>query len=404
MGRKMSSQDNLALVHRRMVLLTIAILACLSAIASDIYTPSVPIIAQYMKVHTDLVQLTMAVFLAGVAASQLIYGPISDSWGRKKPLLLGMAIMFVGSTLSYAADDIHTLMWARLIQGLGAGAPACLFRSIFRDAFSGVELVKYGSYLGSILVFVVPVAPVIGGYLQHHFNWQASFMFINAYIALAFCFVVILYHDIKPDKGAQVGGLTKVRASFVQLLSHPHFIGYSMCALLSYGVLFSWVTAAPVLLIKHVGLSPSQFGWVIFASTSVSMAIAGLVNGRLVSSFGMAAMLRLGWRLIILGGLMLALSYALFGLTLWSLIVPICLVLFGNKFTFPCTFSGAMTPFGHMAGYAGALYGTLQITGGAIIGALVAYLPEDTPWPLVGIFVLCPLLCFFIHTYILAKK
>src|SRR3989338_6223909 len=159
----------------------IVLAVCLTQLASDIYAPSLPGIASYFHTNVDLAQWSMAIYMLGVALSQLVYGPLSEGVGRKKPLLTGLIIMIVGTLICLFSPSIKVLILGRLIQGCGAGACAALWRSIFRDLFTGEELSKYGSYLVVFIMFIIPAAPLLGGYLEEFYSWRACFAFMTLY-------------------------------------------------------------------------------------------------------------------------------------------------------------------------------------------------------------------------------
>jgi len=162
----------------------ICLAGCLPLVASDIYAPSLSDIAVKLHTHVNTVQLTMAIYMFGNGLAQLIYGPISEGIGRRTPLLVGMAIMLVGTSICLFANTIQIILAGRFVQGIGAGAASSLWRSMFRDRYQGDELAKYSSYLVVVITFIIPPAPGLGSYLQHYFGWRASFLFVGVYLGV----------------------------------------------------------------------------------------------------------------------------------------------------------------------------------------------------------------------------
>ena len=136
-------------------LFIILLVSCVTGIASDLYAPSMPSISQELDVSIDRVQWSMAIYMLGVSLFQFFYGSLSDIFGRKPILLLGLSVFFVGSLICFFSSDIEWVIFGRFIQGSGAAACAALWRAIFRDVFKSEELAKYGSYLSVIMVFVL---------------------------------------------------------------------------------------------------------------------------------------------------------------------------------------------------------------------------------------------------------
>lgn len=379
------------------LLLTIIVLiACLAGVSSDIYAPSIPAITVDLKTTIDDTQYSMAIFMLGISLSQLIYGPLSDAIGRKGPLITGLLITVVGSFICLTATSISILIAGRFIQGIGAGAGASLWRSIFRDCFSGNLLAKYGAYLSIIIIFVVPAAPTLGAYLQTYFGWRSSFVFLIAYSLITLAIVVCLFKETSIHHHKDRMSLEFFKKSFGQLLKSRIFMGYSLCTFLSYGAFFSWFVVGPVLLIKIVGITPIEFGWITLFGGGISMASASLLNTRIITKVGNAFMLRLGWSLMIIAGMLMLLLRIIYGINTLVIVGPMILFYFGATLIWPSVFAGAFTPFGKIAGYAGALYSFMQIGGAAVLGTLVAYLPDSDQIPLALIFITAPALAWLI--------
>ncbi len=369
------------------VLLSIVLLAaCLVSVASDIYAPSLSAIAQDLKAPIAEVQESMAIFMLGVCLSQLIYGPISEGVGRRLPLIVGLGIMLMGSTMCLYATNISLLLIGRFVQGAGAGAGACLWRSMFRDSFDATQMAKYGAYLGITLTFVIPAAPALGGYLQAYFGWRAGFLFLIVYALTTIILVFFVLKETSTYHHKERLSWTFFRNAVGQLISSRTFMGYALCMFFSYGAFFSWFVIGPVLLIDKVGITPVDFGRISLFLGLISMSLAGVFNGRMIGRFGPHFMLRLGWSLMLSAGVLMILLKLLCGVTLFSIIVPMFLFFFGVTLIWPSAFAGAFAPFGKIAGYAGSLYSFMQIGGSAVLGTLSSCLPTTSQIPLAFIF------------------
>jgi DHA1 family bicyclomycin/chloramphenicol resistance-like MFS transporter/DHA1 family 2-module integral membrane pump EmrD-like MFS transporter len=372
--KKMKSQNILFLV--------IILAVCLTQFASDIYAPSVPAIADSFATSIHYVQWSMAIYMMGVAVTQLIYGPLSEGVGRKTPLIIGLLIMSGGSFICMMASSVEMLITGRLIQGCGAGACAALWRSIFRDVFKGEDLARYGSYLVVFIMFIVPAAPALGGWLQEVFGWRASFVFMSFYSLVALAAIMGGFQETSQHHHSERLRLSYLKKTFMELLSNRLFMGVTVCTFLSYGAFFSWFVVGPVLLIEQLHMSPLDFGWITLIGGGSSYALAGWLNGRYVKHFGMKTMMRFGFSMMLLAGLLMLMGNSIFGLEFYAIILPALLFYFGSTFIWPNAFATAFTPFGHIAGYTGALYGFMQICGAAVVGGIVSYLPTMNQLPL----------------------
>lgn len=361
-----------------MLLFIVILAACLTQLAADLYLPSIPAIALDMDTSLRYVQWTMVSYIFGAAISQLFYGPLSEGIGRKIPIMMGMAIMLIGSVLSWFASDINMLVFSRFIQGTGAGACAALWRSVTRDVLSGAQLAKYGAYLSIIITFIVPAAPALGGYLHVNFGWKSNFTFMMFYSIVALILLGFGYTETSVNHSTEKLKFAYVKKTFKMLLINPVFMGVTACTFLSYGALFATITLSPIFLIHHLEIDPVQYGWLSFVGTGSAYILSSWINGRWVERFGMANMMRFGMGVMMVASIMLMISNHLVGMNIWTVALPIFVFYFGVTFIWSNAFALAFTPFGHIAGYAGALYGFMQICGGAAICGIASFLPDSS--------------------------
>ncbi|MGI4851069.1 MAG: multidrug effflux MFS transporter [Janthinobacterium lividum] len=287
--------------------LVLLLAVCLAQMAADIYAPSLPAIALSFDTTISHVQWSMSIYMLGVAVSQLIYGPLSEGVGRKPPIVSGLIIMVIGSVICMTSSTIDTLIVGRLIQGLGAGACTCLWRSIFRDVFTGEDLARSSSYLNIFIIFIIPSAPLLGGYLQVLFNWRANFVFMTGYTLVALAGMIFIFKETNQTYHVSKLKTDYIVKNYALLLKNRFFMGLSLSTFLTYGAFFSWFVIGPVLLIEKIGISPSTFGWLSFCGGAVACALAGYINGQLVKYLGMTFMMRVGWSIMILSGMLMAL-------------------------------------------------------------------------------------------------
>jgi Bcr/CflA subfamily drug resistance transporter len=377
-------------------ILILLLIACVTQFSTDIYLPSIPAISKYFAASISASQWTIPIFMIGLAVSQLFYGPISDGIGRHKPLLFGLSVALVGTVLCVFATSIQMLLAARLLQGLGVGACSSLWRSIFRDSFEGDEMAKYLSYCIMAFVFVGPAVPVVGGYLQHYIGWRANFVALFFYIVITFIVVIFILPETNKHTDKNKLKLKYIYSSYKELLTSRVFIINSLFSFLVCGGTWGWITTAPVILMEHANLSAIYFGWVMLFSAAIPFALSGYTNAKLVKKFGTGVMLCFGWLCILVAGLLMLLADHIFGVNLWSVILPIMLFYFGSMYIYPNAFARSFKPFAHIAGVAGALYSGFQLLGAAIFSAVMAHLPSSTPDPLALVFLLVAVVSFIL--------
>ncbi len=356
-------------------------LSTLGQLSVDLYLPSLPAMSQALQASHAAVQFTIAVYLFGIGVSQLAYGPWSDAVGRRKPLLTGVGLTVLGSFLCCVAPNIYILIFGRLLQGIGAGACNSVVRSLVRDLVSGHYLSRLGGQMAMAASFTVAVAPAIGGYIQHYGSWRLSFVVIFLYSSsvLALLWFSLPETHRNPDPHAM--RLNNLVHNYLQLLMSPVFMGHAICSAIAYAGIIAYVTTAPFLLQTTLDFSPVAFGWLALLNAS-GIFSSGLLNSRFVIRYGVHKMLLFGI-LCMLAGASSMLIFSFLGfLNIYVIVLPMVLFCMGAGLTFQNANAGAFESFGHIAGSAGAIYGSLQISSGAVISAFMATLPESSQTPL----------------------
>lgn len=360
----------------------ILFLSSLGQVAADLYLPSLPAISHDLGVQVSWVQLSVSLYMFGYAFSQLLFGPISDGVGRKKPMMVGIAIVLMGSLICLFAHSVLWLIIGRFIQGVGAGGSVLLSRVVLRDIYSGSNLAKFGSYLAMGGIIIMSSAPLLGGYIQAMVNWRGNFAAILLYALV--CFVVVCFklpetnqyysrHHLHPRQWFR---------NVMILFKNKVFVGMSVIIFITYAGILSWLTAGPILLQVQAGLTPTEFGWVALI-VGLSYGVGAFVNGQLVDRLGINVMLLIGLGLMLFSSLvMLVLGVITIQVTALMFVGPIAMFIAATGFVFANAYACALTPFSEIAGIAGSIFGFMQVLGGAVFSMLLAYLHEETQIPL----------------------
>lgn len=369
--------------------ITISILfGSIGQVGSDLYLPSLPAIAIALHTTVHLVQATVFIYLVGFSVSRLIYGPLSDAVGRRKPLLTGLVLCIFGTLICMLANSIVFLMLGRLVQGFGAGAGVVVASAIVRDLLEGNQLAKTFSYMGLANIVFIAGAPLLGGYLQYCFGWRANFIFIALYALGAVYVAFFHFQETNKHQSMENLKLTNIRKNLWALFSSRAFVGYGVSIFLIYGSILAWLTLGPILLENTLGVTPVGFGYVA-ATGGVFYSIGVLLNTRLLSRYSINRILHFGGLLLFGSGFIMAI-FLLFGMVeFWVIVIPVMLMVLSAGFIFPNAFAGALMPFPKIAGIAGAIVGFVQIMGGVIASGVISILPDHTQLPIVIVFLIC---------------
>ncbi len=357
----------------------VLMLASIGSIATDLYLPSLPFIQADFQSRQSTVQLSLTLFLIGISASQLLYGPLSDRYGRRPIVLTGLIVGSLGCLISLFGPTIAILNLGRFISGCGFGATASLSRTILRDVYSGDDLATVGAWVASSAAGGMALAPIFGGYIQHWIGWRAVF----AFLVFNGCATFYIIWKHLPETNQRLNPLALQPATFFKnyrhLITNPIFIGYSGAASLAFAGFYAYFTSSPFLFENILHLNPDEYGLLapIFAA---GLALGGVTNALLIPHLGRHRLLVTGTLILALSGvLMLALSSQL---AVWAIMLPITLYSFGSAFVFANSLAGAFFPFVHIAGFTGALYGCFIGLGGILSSALISALHETNQIPL----------------------
>lgn len=361
--------------------ITILFYGTLGQIVADMYIPSLPFISQSLGATAASIQLTLTAFMLGFSAANLIYGPISDRFGRRNPLLTGVAISLLGAVICWFAPSILILVLGRFMQGIGVAACNSVGRSLTRDLLKGNHLAKFSSQLGMIMVFAIATAPTLGGYIQHYFDWRGVFLFLTLYTVLVWLFIWKFLPETNKFLNPEATRIKVIARNYLNLLSSKTFLGYAICVSCAYAGLIAYVTEGPFLFQTVLSVSPIEFGWFSFV-TGIAIFLSSIINSVSVMKVGYEKMLLIGNILMFIGGLAMLVCGSLGFLNIFVILIPLSVFSVGAGLAFANGSAGALHYFPKIAGSAGSLFGCMQILGGTLASALMAGVHASNQIPL----------------------
>lgn len=371
----------------RYIFAIIIILSIIGQAAADMYLPSLPAIVHSLHSNKQLIQLTITIYLIGLSASQLVYGPLSDFIGRRKVVLIGIAICFIGSVIAVFATSAWQLILGRLIQGVGIGGSVALTRAIIRDVFRGIRMAKLGSQLSMVSSITLALAPTLGGYMQKWFGWRAVFIFILIYTLFAWLFTWRFLPETNRKLNPKALHWRSIFGNYYILLTHRQFIGFLLCSGLAFAGAIAYATASPFLFQIALKLTPEQYG-ALAVFIAGSLMCGAFLNVRLIGILGSRRMLQLGGFLMLTSGTLMALFNMLGFLNVYVIIFPVMCFTVGASFIFANSLAGAFTPFAHIAGVASAIFGSMQVLVAAITSGVMTLLHEHSQLPLAVVYII----------------
>ncbi|OLB73931.1 MAG: hypothetical protein AUI16_15920 [Alphaproteobacteria bacterium 13_2_20CM_2_64_7] len=352
----------------RLLALLIA-MAGMSSLSLNILVPAMPGLATKLAADPARVQLTVSLYLMGLAAAQLVFGPLSDRFGRRPVVLAGLALATIASTAAIFAASIASLVIARVAQSLGASTGQTIGRAIIRDLYDRQHAASMIGLVTSVVVLMPMVAPLIGGILDTLFGWEAIFAF-TAVLSFAICAWALL--DLPETRNLSLAPNSErhFRADLAALAASPRFFGYALCAGLGSAPFFSFLGAAPHVVVSMLGRTSAEYGLWFFVP-SIGFMAGNFAVSRLTTRFGIDALIRWGIALTIAGCLLNVSVYvALPGWEMFTIFLPQIVIGFGNGLLLPTSIAGAVSIRPQVAGTASGVTGFVQMGIAAIAAQL----------------------------------
>jgi DHA1 family bicyclomycin/chloramphenicol resistance-like MFS transporter len=367
--------------QKRTIILTLGALAALGPFSIDMYLPGFPAIAADLNTTISRVGLSLTSYFIGISLGQLIYGPLIDRYGRKKPLAAGLLIYLVTAIGCALSPTVDWLIGLRFLLALGGCVGMVAGRAIVRDLFPANETARVFSSLILVMGAAPIIAPTLGGYVTATLGWRAIF-YLLAVIAATLLLMTrrFLPESRQPDPGVSLKP-GKVAREYAQVFKEPSFLSYAVAGSISFAGMFSYIAGSPFVFMEYFGLNETLYGW-LFGLNAFGFILGSQLNRLWLRKLSPAQVaLRSCVCLSITAGL-LGLG-SLFGfLNAYSTLSLIFSSLFFLGFLVPNTTALALGPFTRYVGSASALLGSFQMIAGAMASALVSVLHNGTPAPM----------------------
>ncbi len=355
---------------RAQLVLLIGALSAFAPLSIDMYLPGLPDIARDLGASPAEVQLTLTACLVGLALGQLVAGPLSDTYGRRRPLLAGLALYSVASLLCAIAPTIWIFVLLRVLQGLGGAAGIVISRAVVRDHYQGSAAARFFALTMLVNGLAPILAPIIGGQLLLITSWQGVFVVLAAIGATLFVFAALRLEESLPRDRRRSGRLHDVARAYRGLLLDRGFMSYVLASALAFAAMFGYISASPFIIEDVFGQSPQVFS-IFFAVNALGIVVMSQVSGLLVGRVPPGRILLAGLILSATGGVLLIAAAAI-GLGLFGIAVGFFMVVASYGLVAPNAAALALADQPHQAGSASALLGASQFLVGAAAAPLVS--------------------------------
>ncbi len=383
-------QPELVLDRKRhnVLVLVLAGITAIGPFATDMYLPGFLAIARGLKTDIARVGLSLTSYFIGVSIGQIIYGPLLDRYGRKKPLMLGLLVYTAASVGCALSSTIHVLVAMRFLAGFGACVGMAGSRAVVRDLFSGTEMARMLSLLMMVFGIAPIVAPTIGSFVVSAFGWQYIFLVLAAIGLLVFLAMSKFLQETKGHDASISLHPKNVMLEYVEVFRNRAFVTYGLLAATATAGFFAYIAGSAFVYMGLLGFTETEFG-LIYGGNVIGLVLSNQVNRILLKKYSAAQILRT----VTAAQFLLIMFLVIGGLAGFVGKAAILGLIFCYLFGFGCVTSNAVAlalePFTRNAGTASALIGSLQMVGGAVSSGLLSYLHDGTIVPMASMMAGC---------------
>ena len=371
-------------------------LSIFAPFSTDMYLSGFPLIAQDFNADISQVQLSLSTFFIGVAIGQLFYGPLIDRFGRRIPLLVGIALFIVSSLLILYVPTIEGFVGLRFLQAVGGCSGMIISRAIIQDLYDEQEGAKALSLMMVVQTVGPITAPVLGAYLLVFDGWKAVFTFLVAFGLVCWLVTYKFIPESLPVEQRQKQSISQTLGVFGHFLKNWRFMAPTLAGAFSNAVMFCFITGSPFVLMQLFGMERETYGW-MFSATAAGMVVTSQANSMLLKRYTPQRLFTAS----IIVSLLAAATLVLVRNTdsLWLLMVPLFVCVSMVPMVCANSIAIAMAASGKDVGSASSLIGVTQFAFAGAISAIVGALHNGTSLPMCGMILVCTLLAFVINTF-----
>jgi MFS transporter, DHA1 family, multidrug resistance protein len=368
-------------------------LIALGPLAMDIYLASMPSMTQALQTTPESVQLTLSVYMYGWGVAQLVAGPLSDRFGRRRSLLAGLGVFVIASLVCALARNIETLIAARAVQALAMATVVVVPRAVVRDLHAGDRAAHMLSAMGIVLGIAPIVAPVIGSHLHIWFGWQSTFLFVAAYGALLLVGVAIGLPETLRMRNPRATHVRTLLRNFARLLRSRRYVGYLLTASFTSAGLFAFLAGSSFVFVRVMGHGEEAFGY-LFGAVMLGNITGAMLASRLVRRLGIDRLIERASVLMLIAGVSVT-ALAWSGITHpLAVVVPMFAYMAALMMTLPQAMAGGLTPYPEMAGAAASLLHVCQFIIASTAALIVGLTFDGTQRPMATVIGVASVLTF----------
>lgn len=380
------------------LILILGAIAALGPLSIDMYLPGFPEIANDLNTEIELLSLSLTAYFIGISIGQIIYGPLLDRYGRKKPLLIGFGIYVLAAIGCALSPNIFTLISMRFLLALGGCAGMVATRAIIRDSFKTDEVARAFSALILVMGVAPILAPLLGGLILQNFGWPFVFYFLAAYALVVLIFAAFFLSESHSGDRSVSLRPKQVIIQYYKVLQNKSFLLYGLAGSVAMASMFTYISGSPFVVRNVLNFDEIYFAW-IFGANAIGYIGASQINRRLLKSFSTESISQKVAIVLGIVSTLLLIQVSLDDFNLYLFLANLFLFISCLGFINPNMQALALSPFTKNAGVASALVGGLRMLSGALASLLISLLHDNTAFPMGLLMGLSGLSFFFIITF-----
>jgi len=363
-----------------LLIIAIFIAAC---IETDIYLPAFPDMMRYFKVSEEAIQALLTWNFLGICLSGPLYGPISDSFGRKKPLLASLSLFFLGSIMTLLTDNYDVMLWGRFLQGIGSGGCFTLGTAVIFDAFQAEKAVKALNTLNSTIPFIMALAPLLGGYLNYTYGFRSNFAAIAFFVLISLLISLFFFDEPLAKEKWRPFDARKILADFRRALTCLPFWQLTIAVCLMFSVYLAFLSISAVLFVEEFGVSKELFPF-LQAVLLISWLIASLTSSRALNVWGPQKVKLVGTALLVVGAVGFTILAFLFPRDPYLMTAMMAIFAFGANWSQGLYFPESMELMPDIKGVTASLITSFRLLITAITIGITSAFYDGTIYPVIG--------------------
>lgn len=373
-----------------------ALIAIVGVFTLDVYLPAMPVMSEELDVSINQIAFTFTGFSIVFAFSQLIHGALSDCYGRKPVLLLGLSIAAIATIFCIIAERYEMFLISRLVQAIGISSFVVL-NAIIRDLYTGSKAVQVRTFVTTVGGISISIAPTIGSLLLNKLSWQGGFVVSLLLIAATILFASLFYKESNINRSKF--NAKEILNSYVKLYSNPQYFLHGLQSTLAYTVHFVFIIMSAKIFIQDLGIKPLKFGYLMFGYGAVYF-VSGLVSSTLIKKYSISKLITFGGTLIGFSGIIMFFSSLIISLNIWQILIPMSLITTGITIIRACATTGALGSLASQAGQGAAGLNLVQFLISALIATVLSSINIQPHLVLSLLAIICGLIIMYLMKHI----